>query len=57
MPRTIVLPMTWEFAARICIECIKHGDNEKARRDAEAELVRMAKLLDKHLKEYTDDEC
>lgn len=56
MPRTIVLPMTWEFAARICIECIKHGDSEKAKQEAESELVRMAKLLDKHL-EKDKDEC
>jgi hypothetical protein len=47
--------MTWEFAARICIECLKHGDSEEAKADAEKELIRMAKILDKHIERDKDE--
>ncbi len=51
MPRTIALPVTWEWAARICIECIKHGSNPEAVKEAEAEIMRMADLLDQLVEE------
>lgn len=47
MPKAIKLNPTWKFAARIHLECIKHGSSEEAKRTAEDEIVRMAELLDK----------
>jgi hypothetical protein len=47
MPEAISMNITWKFAARIHLECIKHGSSEEAKRTAEAEIMRMAKLLDK----------
>ena len=45
-PKTITLTPSWVFTARILVECIKHGVSESAKAEAEAELMRMAKLLD-----------
>jgi len=43
----VKMKMTWKLAARICLECIKHGSNAEAKEDAEKEIMRMADLLDK----------
>lgn len=51
MPNTIKLNATWKFAARIHLECIKHGSSEEAKQTAEAEIMRMAELLDKFVEE------
>jgi hypothetical protein len=44
--KSITLNPTWKAAARICLECVKHGDSPEAQRNAEAELMRMAEQLD-----------
>lgn len=51
MPEAISMNITWKFAARIHLECIKHGSSEEAKRTAEAEIMRMAEILDKFVKE------
>ena len=48
---------TWEFAASIYIECIKNGESYEAKKNAEDEIIKLAKNYDalakayKHLKE------
>jgi hypothetical protein len=34
--------MNWKLAARIYIECLKHGESEQAKQGADAEIMKMA---------------
>lgn len=45
--KTVTLNPTWKAAARICLECVKHGADGEAQRNAESEIMRMADALDK----------
>jgi hypothetical protein len=53
--KTVKLNPTWKFAARIHLECIKHGSSEEAKRTAEEEIIKMAELLDKFVEEATSE--
>lgn len=55
MPEYITLTPTWTAAVRIYIECIKHGDNEHAKQEAEKELLKLAAYVD-NLQGENDDE-
>ena len=55
--RSIVLTPTWVAAARIYLECVKHGDNPKTKADAEKEIMRMAHLLDAFILERESKSC
>ena len=47
--KTIDLTPTWREAAAIAVAVLTHTDNEKARKDATIELLRMADLADKYV--------
>lgn len=53
--KEVTLNINWKTAARIHIECVKYGSNPKAVKEAEAEIMRMADLLDQLVEEVYNE--
>ena len=51
--KTIRLNPTWEWATSVLLEVVEHGEPD-AKREAKAEIMKMAKQHDKLLKRHTD---
>jgi hypothetical protein len=51
--KTIRLNPSWEWAARVFVEALEHGD-EPAQREAKREIIKMAKGFDELLRKHTD---
>ena len=45
---TVDLTPSWTMAARIFVLCLRNGSSEKAKDEAEAEVMKMAALLEQH---------
>lgn len=51
--KTIRLNPTWEWACSVLLEVVEHGEPE-AKKEAKAEIMKLAKLTDKLLATHTD---
>ena len=47
-----VMEVTWVTAARIHLECIKHGEHRQTKINAEKEIMQLAKNHDDLIKAY-----
>lgn len=52
--REVSININWKTAARIHLECVKHGSNDEVKKQAEAEIMRMAELLDRFVEEASE---
>lgn len=48
------MKLTWVVATRIHLECVKHGENEQTKLNADQEIMRMAEGYDKLIKSHTE---
>lgn len=52
--KVIRLNPSWSACGRMLLEVVEHGDSQKARDDAKAEIIRALNGYDAMLKKHTD---
>ena len=54
MSKSIRCNPTWAWAGSVLLEVVENGDNQAARDDAKAEIMKALKGYDAMLKKHTD---